>query len=98
MDTKLPKRFRQCFGLLGERVLRDHRISIASPILTGVGMPVWKAAKMRAFSKRKSATGFVWNSAFASKECLYLCSKKAPCRAFLFGIVPHIFILTDAYR
>jgi hypothetical protein len=31
VDTKLPKRFRQCFGLLGERVLRDHRISIASP-------------------------------------------------------------------
>ena len=28
----------------------------------------------------------------------YLCSKKAPCGAFLFGIVPHIFILTDAYR
>ena len=61
-------------------------------------MPVWKAAKMRAFSKRKSATSFIWNSAFASKECLYLCSKKAPCGAFLFGIVPHIFILTDAYR
>ena len=31
VDTELPKRFRQCFGLLGERVLRDHRISIASP-------------------------------------------------------------------
>ena len=31
VDTKLPKRIRQCLGLLGERVLRDHRISIASP-------------------------------------------------------------------
>ena len=31
VDTELPKRIRQCFGLLGERVLRDHRISIASP-------------------------------------------------------------------
>lgn len=59
MDTKLPKRFRQCFGLLGERVLRDHRISIASPMLTGVGMPTWKAAKMHVFSKRRSATGSV---------------------------------------
>ena len=76
----------------------SYKISIASPMLTGVGMPMWKAAKMRAFSKHKSATGFIWNSAFASKECLYLCSKKAPCGAFLFGIVPHIFILTDAYR
>ena len=30
-----------------------------SPILTGVGMPAWKAAKMRVFSKRRSATGSV---------------------------------------
>nr|DAF29994.1 MAG TPA: hypothetical protein [Caudoviricetes sp.] len=37
----------------------SYKISIASPILTGVGMPVWKAAKMRAFSKRRSATGSV---------------------------------------
>lgn len=35
------------------------RITIGSPILTGVGMPMWKAAKMRAFSKHRSATGFV---------------------------------------
>jgi hypothetical protein len=76
----------------------NQRISIASPILTGVGMPVWKAAKMRAFSKHRSATGFVWNSAFASEECLYLCSKKAPCGAFLFGIAPRISILADTYR
>ena len=34
-------------------------LNIASPILTGVGMPVWKVAKMRAFSKHKSASGFV---------------------------------------
>ena len=34
-------------------------IKIASPILTGVGMPVWKVAKTRAFSKRRSASGFV---------------------------------------
>lgn len=33
--------------------------SIDSPILTGVGMPVWKVAKTRAFSKRRSASGFV---------------------------------------
>nr|DAF29993.1 MAG TPA: hypothetical protein [Caudoviricetes sp.] len=29
---------------------------------------------------------------------MYLCSKKTPCGAFLLGIVPHIPILTDAYR
>ena len=75
-----------------------YSINIASPILTGVGMPVWKAAKMRAFSKRRSATGSVWNATFAAKDCLYLCSKKTPCGAFLLGIVPHIPILTDAYR
>ncbi len=61
-------------------------------------MPVWKAAKMRAFSKHRSAAGFVWNAAFASKECLYLYSKKAPCGAFLFGIAPRVSILADTYR
>lgn len=35
------------------------KINIRSPILTGVGMPVWKVAKTRAFSKRRSASGFV---------------------------------------
>ena len=74
------------------------RLSFESPILTGVGMPIWKAAKMRAFSKHGSATGFVWNATFSPKECLYLCSKKAPCGAFLFGIAPHISILADTYR
>lgn len=73
-------------------------MSIASPILTGVGMPVWKVAKTRAFSKRRSASGFVWNAIIASKDCLYLCSKKAPCGAFLFGIAPRISILADTCR
>lgn len=36
-----------------------NKIQIGSPILTGVGMPVWKVAKTRAFSKRRSASGFV---------------------------------------
>ena len=61
-------------------------------------MPIWKAAKMRAFSKHGSATGFVWNATFSPKECLYLCSKKAPCGTFLFGIAPHVSILADTYR
>ena len=34
----------------------------------------------------------------SQRLCLYLCSKKTPCGAFLLGIVPHIPILTDAYR
>ena len=50
MDTKLPKRFRQCFGLLGERVLRDHRISIASTILPGSVIPEWKVSQIRTLS------------------------------------------------
>lgn len=87
-----------CRKGLMTRDLTTNAMIIASPILTGVGMPVWKVAKTRAFSKRRSASGFVRNAIIASKDCLYLCSKKAPCGAFLFGIAPRISILADTCR
>ena len=46
----------------------NQRISIASPILTGVGMPAWKAAKMRVFFKTQECHWF--------RLKRYLCSQR----------------------
>lgn len=46
----------------------SYKISIASPILTGVGMPAWKAAKMRVFFKTQECHWF--------RLKRYLCSQR----------------------